>query len=261
MMRSTSRRVALMLGVCALLVAGSASAQPVGIFRWQFEPYCNIVTLRAELKGSVFELVGTDDQCGAGALAAANGTAHVNPNGTAALALTVVRPDGLSISSSATLSLATISGPWRDEYGNRGTFAFNPTGPTSADSRHVTLTGFFAITFQPDITTTIATLGTDAISFSRPLPSAPAANPATNIVQPGGPPTSNCPGTLDEPKALPGQLCFYSSLSFNILAYSITGTASGASGQGDSLGALLTVASSQNNVPVAWVGRWAVTIP
>jgi hypothetical protein len=61
-----------------LTSASSASAQVLGSnFRWQFAPYCNVVTLRIEQKGLVFELTGIDDGCdGAAPASTVNGSGN-----------------------------------------------------------------------------------------------------------------------------------------------------------------------------------------
>src|SRR5262245_16165508 len=82
-----------MVGV-ALMTAATASAQVLGTFRWQLAPFCNVVTLTVVQNGPAFSLHGTDDQCGAPRFAAVSGSAHLNPDGTAGLAFTVMRPDG-----------------------------------------------------------------------------------------------------------------------------------------------------------------------
>jgi hypothetical protein len=72
---------------------GEAAAQPLGIFRWQLSPYCNVLTLLPTANGPVYRLEGFDDQCG-GARAAVIGMAVVNANGTIGFGLTVVTAPG-----------------------------------------------------------------------------------------------------------------------------------------------------------------------
>lgn len=55
------------LVVCCLglpWLAVPATAQPLGTFRWQLQPYCNVLTLNV-VQGGVYTLDGTDDRCGA----------------------------------------------------------------------------------------------------------------------------------------------------------------------------------------------------
>lgn len=237
-----------------LLVATTASAQVLGTFRWQVAPYCNVVTLRVEQKGNVYDLAGTDDQCGGGVLAAANGSAHPNPNGTIGLVLTIVRPDGLALTSSATLNLATISGPWSDEYANHGTLLFNP-GSTSGAPRRITLTGMFANGFAA------AYAGESVetqIPFGKTLPSAPAAPPG-NIIGPGGMPTTNCPGTFASPQALPGQLCLYEASHDNVMQH-ILFNDNGTAEHAGLTGAGMLVSAKAAGFVQSY-GKWVVTIP
>ena len=57
------------------VLGGVASAQPMGIFRWQQQPSCNVLTVSVVQAGSVFHLDGVDDQCGAGTAASVVGLA------------------------------------------------------------------------------------------------------------------------------------------------------------------------------------------
>jgi hypothetical protein len=59
--------------------AMAVTAQPLGTFRWQLAPHCNVLTLRVDQVGSHYTLSGTDDLCGAAASASAQGTAHAPP--------------------------------------------------------------------------------------------------------------------------------------------------------------------------------------
>lgn len=131
------------VGLGIVFAASTASAQVIGTFRWQFAPYCNVVTLRVEQKGDVY--------------------------------------------------------------------------------------------------------------FGRTL----LAPPARNIVGVGGAPTTNCPGTVATPKALPGQLCVYLAVRSNasVDTLNVTGL-SGSDRCGASL-YTLSVGVGQTHVS----GRWAVTIP
>lgn len=198
------------LGWGALVVAfwagtSEVQAQTIGPFRWQFAPFCNTVTLTAELRGATYLLTGYDDQCGATVRAPASGTAHPNLDGTVGIGLTVVRPDGRAIHNIVSLSMATLSGMWTDGDGNGGTFIFNPPSPAAGPPRRITLRGSYAIQFQP---TGAGLNGTDAISFGTLLATAPTAVTA-NFISETGLPTANCPGTATDPQAAPGHLCVY----------------------------------------------------
>lgn len=113
----------------------AASAQPLGAFRWQLVPYCNVITLNVAVQGTVFTLDGYDDQCGAGQRASVVGTAFPNPDGTIGIGLNVVvAPGGAFVHIDARISLSSLGGPWRDSSGNSGTFAFGMAGDASPGS-------------------------------------------------------------------------------------------------------------------------------
>jgi len=121
-----------------------ASAQVLGVFRWQMQPYCNVVTFTVIQQGPTYQLTGNDSLCGAPAWAPATGTATPNPNGTISLGFNIVLPSGATAHVSANVSLATISGTWTDADGNTGPFLFNPPavgGPTRPEpTRSVLIT-------------------------------------------------------------------------------------------------------------------------
>jgi endosialidase-like protein/trimeric autotransporter adhesin len=126
MLLRASRAVfaALLAGMLAL--ATSASGQPIGIFSWQLQPYCNVLTFNVTQTGTVFTLDGYDDQCGATTRASAAGLALQNPDGTIGLGVAIVlSPGAAPIHVNAALT-PSYSGTWRDSSGNTGTLAFNP---------------------------------------------------------------------------------------------------------------------------------------
>jgi hypothetical protein len=104
---------------------GAASAQSLGTFRWQLQPFCNVVTVTVVQQGAVYTVDGYDNQCGAPHRAPLVGLATPNPDGSIGLGLHVVTvPGGRGLQIDARISLATLSGPWSDSAGNTGTFAF-----------------------------------------------------------------------------------------------------------------------------------------
>lgn len=131
--------------VGALLIVGlwtvsDASAQSLGTFRWQLEPYCNVVTLAVTQNGGVFRLEGTDDQCRAGESASAIGTAFPNPDGTIGIGLTIVSaPSAAPVHVDATLSLSDLNGTWRDSVGNAGSFVSTPGAGVAGSPRPTTV--------------------------------------------------------------------------------------------------------------------------
>lgn len=140
----TSTRPFLPALTLALLVgtAGSAPAQVLGAFRWQLQPYCNVVTLVVTQVGGVFRLEGTDDRCGAATQSSAVGTAFVNPDGSIGLGLTVVTgPGGVAFPVDATVTLPSASGTWRDALGHSGSFVLTPGSGTGGSPRPLTGAG------------------------------------------------------------------------------------------------------------------------
>ncbi len=108
------------------------AAQSIGVFRWQLEPYCNVLTLKVEQEGTLYRLDGTDDLRGATRAAQATGLAVPNSDGTIGLGLTIVdAPSGLPIHVSAVITVDPLGGAWRDALGHGGAFTFTP-GPPSA---------------------------------------------------------------------------------------------------------------------------------
>ncbi len=108
--------------VCA---ATAASAQPLGPFSWQLQPFCNVLTFNVTQQGSIFTLDGFDDLCGAVTRAPAVGVAFPNPDGTIGLGVVIVAPGGEAFHFEAAIALATVSGTWRGSSGIGGTLAFN----------------------------------------------------------------------------------------------------------------------------------------
>ncbi len=118
----------LMPSVLVIVLATAAlpaAAQPLGQFRWQQQPYCNVVTLSVAQDGTAFHLDGSDDQCGAPTRATAVGLAVPNPDGTIGFGLTLVTtPGGTPVHLDATISLPALNGTWRDSTGHTGTWTF-----------------------------------------------------------------------------------------------------------------------------------------
>jgi hypothetical protein len=127
-MKAGVRALALTLAVWAIAPAPVA-AQTIGTFRWQVQPYCNLITVVVTQVGSVYTLEGTDDQCGATQRASVTGTAFQNPDGTIGLGFNVVAaPGGAPGHIDATITLPAASGTWRDSQGNSGSFVLTSNG-------------------------------------------------------------------------------------------------------------------------------------
>src|SRR5262245_21243543 len=101
-----------------LLVARPAGAQPLGTFRWQLSPFCNVLSLQVTQIGTQYRLEGFDDQCGTGPRAAAVGLVVANPDGTLEFGLTVVTATAAAPAHvDVTFNIAALGGPWRDSAG------------------------------------------------------------------------------------------------------------------------------------------------
>ena len=127
--RSTAWRL-LVASACAFLtlVTTDAGAQPLGTFRWQLQPFCNVLTLVVVQTGSNFRVEGTDDLCGGSTRASALGMAFQKSDGTIGFGITIVTNHGAApLHVSASIALTTISGTWQDSAGNSGAFVFNPS--------------------------------------------------------------------------------------------------------------------------------------
>jgi hypothetical protein len=121
-----------------LLLPLAAGAQPLGVFRWQLQPYCNLVTLAVTQNGGVYRVEGTDDQCGTAQAASVIGTAFQNPDGSVGMGLNIVAaPSGAPVHVEASITVSTLSGTWHDSAGRSGTFAFTPGAGTGGSPRPV----------------------------------------------------------------------------------------------------------------------------
>jgi Chaperone of endosialidase len=115
-----------------------ASAQPIGTYRWQLQPYCNVITVAVVQQGGQYQLHGTDDQCGATVQASVVGLAFQNNDGSIGFGLSIVTAPGATpVHVDATIAIATLSGTWRDSSGNSGTFIFTPGAGVPGSPRPV----------------------------------------------------------------------------------------------------------------------------
>ncbi len=119
-----ARTISVVIGL--VLCSAPVAAQPLGSFRWQIVPYCNVLTLSLAQQGGVYTLDGTDDRCGAPPPAAALGIAFVNQIGTISLGVTMVQPGGTPVHLEAAIDVQTLNGTWRDSSGASGNFVFTP---------------------------------------------------------------------------------------------------------------------------------------
>jgi hypothetical protein len=153
-----SRRLSLLalpgLVLLAISWPSPAAAQPLGTFRWQFQPYCNVVAVTVVQQGAQYQLDGTDDQCGAGQRASVTGLAFLNPDGSIGFGLSIVTtPGGAPVQVDASIALATLSGTWRDSTGATGAFVFTPGTAVPGRARPVPTRGdVTAVTAGPGLT-------------------------------------------------------------------------------------------------------------
>jgi hypothetical protein len=129
--------------LCAGVLPRTAAAQTVGTFRWQQQPYCNVVTLTVVQQSGIYQVDGFDDQCGAATRAAVTGMGFPNPSGTIGFGLTVVTtPGGSPLHIDATITLAALSGTWRDSSGATGAWTFTPGAAVPGSARPALRTSF-----------------------------------------------------------------------------------------------------------------------
>lgn len=118
------------------LVGSVAQAQPFGTYRWQLQPYCNVLTIAVTQTAGVFTLDGSDDQCGAATRAPVTGLATFNPNGSIEFGLAiVVTPSGTPVHVAAAINLATLGGTWRDSTGATGNLVLTPGAAAAGSPR------------------------------------------------------------------------------------------------------------------------------
>ncbi len=154
----TLRRLAVFAAGWVLVgAAGTAEAQPLGTFRWQLQPYCNVLTLAVTQVGGAYRVEGRDDLCGAGKAASAIGTAYLNPDGTVGFGVTVVPPQGPAVQVTASITLPALSGTWKDSDGHLGTFAFTPGAAAPGSPRPAFTPTLPGVVIGPGLTVTAET--------------------------------------------------------------------------------------------------------
>jgi hypothetical protein len=142
----------LLIAACGVLVFTSAVvAQPLGTFRWQQQPYCNLLTLNVIGEGGNYTLDGTDDLCGANQKATVTGIASQNGDGTIGFGLTIVGTPGGAVHLTATINLVTLGGTWSDSNGNTGLFVFTPGAGVPGSARPATLGNPTRATYTYDL--------------------------------------------------------------------------------------------------------------
>ena len=123
-------RTVALAALCLALSSTSAYAQSLGTFRWQLQPFCNVIAVNVTQQGAIYVLDGTEDRCGNGNQpGSAVGIAYLTPQGLLGFGITTVLPGGTPVHTEATLSLSSLGGTWRDSAGNSGAFVFNGALP------------------------------------------------------------------------------------------------------------------------------------
>lgn len=122
------KRSALILAILSLVVtASSASAQSLGTFRWQVQPYGSVLQLNVTQQGSIFLLAGSELQCGGNATLPVSGVAVMQADGRVILGLTTITLQGRGLHTRATINTSDFNGFYSDNGGNSGqVFLFNP---------------------------------------------------------------------------------------------------------------------------------------
>lgn len=90
-----------------------------------------MVTLTVIQQGPTFMGLGTDDNCGLASASPATAAFFIT-GGAVQGNITTIGSDGTATNGRIQLSLPSIAGGWNDNFGNQGSFIFNPsTAPGS----------------------------------------------------------------------------------------------------------------------------------
>jgi hypothetical protein len=126
-MMRTAAVVALLTGA---LCAAPASAQNLGTFRWQLQPYGSVLNLTVVQQGTIYLLDGFETQCGGNATLPVSGVAVPQANGSVLIGVTTVNERGRGLHTRAFINTTDFNGFWSDNAGNTSqTFRFNPGDP------------------------------------------------------------------------------------------------------------------------------------
>jgi hypothetical protein len=124
-----------------------------------------------------------------------------------------------------------------------------PAGPiTGMLPSGVTLRGAYGIAARSTANSVQA-----AISFTLGLPS----DPVTHYVPIVGPAPAQCPGTVNDPQALPGNLCVYENVANGVTGVLIDFPA----GTGSARFGAIVQGNTAGSVDAVVKGTWAVTAP
>src|SRR5262245_58988266 len=121
------RPLAVLVLLAAVLYAAPASAQNLGTFRWQLQPYGSVLNLTVVQQGSIYLLDGFETQCGGNPSLPVTGVAVPQANGSVLIGVTTVNERGRGLHTRAFINTSDFNGFWSDNAGNTSqTFRFNP---------------------------------------------------------------------------------------------------------------------------------------
>ena len=84
------KRYVVALIAIIMMSASVASAQSLGTFRWQLQPYGSVLNLNVTQSGSVYVMTGFEAQCGGNASLPVSGVAVPQANGSVMIGLTTI---------------------------------------------------------------------------------------------------------------------------------------------------------------------------
>ena len=231
--------------------ASTADAQTLGQFRWQLQPYCNVVTVTVTQTGGVYTLDGFDDQCGAGQRAPLVGVATPNPDGTIGLGLQIVTvPGGRTVAVDARITLGSLGGPWSDSAGATGTLVFNGAAAGSPRPQPTSTPSWGAIVDGP------ATGTAPGLQVRNPDTSSSAAPAIVGQVGPAPTlSTAGAAGVLGQSRDQVG-VVGVSDVAVGVLG--VSGNGYGVIGT--SMGGIGVVASSLGSSPALLVANGAIGV-
>jgi hypothetical protein len=113
------RSITLFACAALCLAAMPAAAQTsLGTFNWRLAPYGSVLTLTVTQRGSVYELIGFESQCGGNLSLPASGVAVPQANGTIFFGVTSINERGHGLHTRGFITLPSLSGTWSDNAGN-----------------------------------------------------------------------------------------------------------------------------------------------
>ena len=102
------KRSLAILAVLFGVAVPSASAQSLGTFRWQLQPYGSVLQISVTQQGGIYLLDGIELQCGGNASLPVNGVAVPQANGSVILGLTTINEQGRGLHTRATINTSRL---------------------------------------------------------------------------------------------------------------------------------------------------------